>query len=691
MRDHERGPQAGDEQWLGQGASVRSDVYSAGLVLYVLLVGALPHAGLDAEGIARQVTARDAPPVRAARPEVPEALSDLVSRCLSRSPAGRPASARELRAALEDIERVFLPEAAGALPRSDRARLLASLTRLRSQQDAFIADVYQRLFAEAPALRALFPGDLAGQGKKVVHALQLAVDALDAPERLAPMLRDLGLRHAHYGVRAEHFAALKGALLGAILAFDDDPERSSLAAAWERAYAAIEQVMRAGLLEGDETVGGDGARPARLSGAEATARRGASAGGSAPAAPVVQSATGSEPVPEVRYAYNGDVSLAYQIYGEGPVEIIMTGWLSHIELTWQQREVATFLRRLGTLGRVVLYDIRGVGLSDRNIVQCTLEDRLDDLAAVQAAAGLRRPVLYSFGVGNQASLAYAALHPERVGGLVLYSPAPAMKQEPAADGTDVFDAFEALARIEWGRTSGVLNRLAYPSRAHDQALMEWAVFYQRMVISPSCMVTLTRSLRGLDVRALAPLVRAPTLVTHRLEDPVIPIALGRTLAKHLPEARFVELSGGDAVPAFSDQEELFAVMGDFLASLPAEAPALTPLRLVAVLRCEGPPPQVEAFVERGRALAALQPRLHCAELPEGALLLVHDRCGELQRLCSELHLLARGLQVSLRAALCGGLYEGPDSAVVAAARRRVDGVAPGVTHVDEVAGTLLSG
>jgi serine/threonine protein kinase len=186
------------EIWSGLPATPLTELFAVGLLGHELITGSLPHANLDLKAVAGYLTMQDIPSVRAAHPEVPDSLADLLDRCVRRDPRERPASVRELRLALEDIERVFLPAAPGLFSRPERALLRISLARLRGRQEAFTASVYSCLFEAAPHLRPLFPTDLHEQGRKLAHILHLAMEGLDEPDRLMPVLEDLGRRHVHY-------------------------------------------------------------------------------------------------------------------------------------------------------------------------------------------------------------------------------------------------------------------------------------------------------------------------------------------------------------------------------------------------------------------------------------------------------------------------------------------------------------
>jgi hemoglobin-like flavoprotein len=253
------------ELWWGDDASPRSDVFALGLVVYELICGRLPHAGLGLEDVARAIVEGTLPPLRDSIPEVPESFAQVIDRAVRRDALERYTTATELRSALEDVEQVFLP-ATGALDAiqmdPDRVAVGSSFARLRARGDAFIASVYERLFALSPSSRALFPPDMTEQRAKLLHALSLATDSLNDPERMGPILEDLGRRHVGYGVEPAHFALLERALLGALADFDGEQWTPALERAWRRGFAFIEAAMTRGMALA-RTVGGDSTKSSR--------------------------------------------------------------------------------------------------------------------------------------------------------------------------------------------------------------------------------------------------------------------------------------------------------------------------------------------------------------------------------------------------------------------------------------------
>jgi pimeloyl-ACP methyl ester carboxylesterase/DNA-binding XRE family transcriptional regulator len=252
--------------------------------------------------------------------------------------------------------------------------------------------------------------------------------------------------------------------------------------------------------------------------------------------------------PPVRYAISGDVSIAYQVIGDGPVDIVVTpGAVSHRDVDWEHHGIRAFMRDLARIGRVIVFDKRGTGMSDR-VPAGTMEERMDDIRAVMEAAGSSRAFLVGISEGGPLSILFAATWPERIFGLVLYgtyarvpAPSPEMAQQP----------FEHLLHV-WGTPdSGFLDRFG-PSAAANPDEREWWARLQRMSASPGAVRDLNRMNATLDVRPVLPALHVPTLVIHRTSDRVTEITHGRGLARSIPGAKLVELPGSDHLPYLGD-------------------------------------------------------------------------------------------------------------------------------------------
>jgi serine/threonine protein kinase len=253
------------ELWLGEQASPRSDVYAVGLVLYELLTGSLPFAPLSGEPLARAVVEQDVPPIRSRRPDLPDSFGEIVDQCLRRDPLLRVASAAPLRAAFEQLNHVFLPRANAveSVKLDDETLMVAiSFARMLPRLDQLVTSVYERLFTLDPSVKPLFPENMAGQKEKLAHTLKLAIDGLRDPEKLVPVLQDLGRRHAAYNITAAHFDTLGLAILGAVSEVDAACWSEKLAGAWRSAYTFLASAMRRGLSTGQATaISGESSLP----------------------------------------------------------------------------------------------------------------------------------------------------------------------------------------------------------------------------------------------------------------------------------------------------------------------------------------------------------------------------------------------------------------------------------------------
>jgi serine/threonine protein kinase/pimeloyl-ACP methyl ester carboxylesterase len=540
------------ELWVGEPATPRSDVYAFGVLMYELLVGAAPDAGLRGEALARARIDHDLPPMQGQRGDLPQSFADVIDRCLRRDPRERFASAGELLAELDSIRQVFLPVSARidvVQVDQERVAVAASFSRVRRQADSFTTALYDRLFALAPSVRPLFPSDLTAQRNKLVHTLELAVHGLSDPEYLVPRLEELGRRHVPYGAKEEHFAVLEQALLFALAAHDESAWDASLERAWRRGFAFIESAMRRGMAA--EKAIASSVRPRNVADAD--------------------SPRPSEP-PRTRYAMNGDLSLAYQILGDGPVDLVLLlGWITHVELSFQHAAFASFLRRLAAGVRVTLFDKRGTGMSDRALESATIDDRIDDLRAVIAASGARRAVVMGVAEGAAIAALYAARHPEAVRGLVLYGAGArllASAEYPPGLPEAFFESAEQQIRERWGEA--LFLDLEAPSCAADQEFADWRARYLRMAASPGNALAMLRANARIDLRDALASIGAPTLLLHRRGDRVAPIGGARFLAERIARARLVEIAGDDHLPFVGDVEPLLAEIASFLAALPPE-------------------------------------------------------------------------------------------------------------------------
>jgi class 3 adenylate cyclase len=257
---------------------------------------------------------------------------------------------------------------------------------------------------------------------------------------------------------------------------------------------------------------------------------------------------------ETRYAKSGDVHIAYRVFGDGPRDIVLIpGTISHVELYWDFPPNAYILKRLASFARVIVFDKRGQGLSDR-VGEQTLEERIGDVVAVMDAAGSETAIIYGWSEGGSMSLMFAATYPERTSALVLFGSFASMREEPWGLTPEIFNAALEATEKGWGR--GVLVAMNAPSRVNDEAFVRWVAGLERASASPGAVLTLLRANYEIDVRHILPSIHAPTLIMHRVGDHLVPVAAGRYLAEHIPGARYVELPGEDHMIQALDEEVL---------------------------------------------------------------------------------------------------------------------------------------
>ena len=277
---------------------------------------------------------------------------------------------------------------------------------------------------------------------------------------------------------------------------------------------------------------------------------------------------------KTRYATNGDVSVAYQVIGDGPRDLLLTtGWVVPMESIWDDSRYASFVERLASFSRVILWDKRGTGFSDRVSATAlpTLEQRMEDMTAVLDAADSQECALFGLSEGSLLSALFAATHPERVSALILYggwaSTAP-IDDSPGLMGTQETRDFIAAIRETWGDSGGLLQFWA-PSVADDQSAQDWWNRALTTGASPASALAWLEMSAVMDIRAVLPAVSAPTLVLHRSNDCIVPVENGRYLAAHIPEAKYVELSGDDHLWWFGDRDTLLDEVEEFRTGLRA--------------------------------------------------------------------------------------------------------------------------
>lgn len=263
-------------------------------------------------------------------------------------------------------------------------------------------------------------------------------------------------------------------------------------------------------------------------------------------------------VPQVRYANVGDGSIAYQTFGEGPSDLVVTpGFVSHLDLQWTMPSYFRFFEMLASFARVIVFDKRGTGLSDPTPTAIRFDQRADDILAVMDAAGSEKAVLMGLSEGGPLSILVAANHPERVQCLILYGTF-ASGNRIASDQLEAFDA----AIEEWG--SGLTARIFGTSDTESGLRRRLASVFERASASPGMARALVDSVKTANVSAVLPLLDMPSLVIHRRNDPFAPLEWGQELAERIPDSQMVVTEGSEHLPWFGDYASIAQAIADFL-------------------------------------------------------------------------------------------------------------------------------
>jgi pimeloyl-ACP methyl ester carboxylesterase/class 3 adenylate cyclase len=269
--------------------------------------------------------------------------------------------------------------------------------------------------------------------------------------------------------------------------------------------------------------------------------------------------------PETRYARSGEINIAYQVVGDGPLDLVFVpGFISHLDLQWADPRIARFLDKLASFSRLILFDKRGTGLSDPVAAPAPLEDRMDDVRAVMDAAGSERAALLGVSEGGPMSILFATTYPERTRALILCGTFATGSLDPQDHpaGQRWIDSFNRVrAALEhWGE--GQTLALMAPSAQSERERIGRGIF-ERSAASPQMARTLIDMVIETDVRDLLPSVRVPTLVLHR-EEEMIPVEGAKYMAEHIPGARLIVLPGADHIPFYGDADGYAEEIEEFL-------------------------------------------------------------------------------------------------------------------------------
>ena len=288
--------------------------------------------------------------------------------------------------------------------------------------------------------------------------------------------------------------------------------------------------------------------------------------------------------PETKYALSGEISIAYQVVGEGELDLVIAfPFVSHLDLVWENPKQTHFINRLASFARVILFDRRGVGLSDPAGGAPTLEERMDDVRAVMDAAGSERAALLGMSEGATMCMLFAATYPERTSALVLWG---AMARSTAAEDYPwapekeaALEAQEQLIAPLWGK--GATIEIFSPSLADDPRAREFQARFERQAASPMRVQQLFEMFIDTDVRDALPLIQAPTLVMHRVGDRAVNVRAARWLAEQIEGSRLVEMAGEDHFPWVGDNgDEALDEIEEFLTGV---RPGPDPERVLATV------------------------------------------------------------------------------------------------------------
>jgi len=271
---------------------------------------------------------------------------------------------------------------------------------------------------------------------------------------------------------------------------------------------------------------------------------------------------GTSTVPSTRYAKSGNVHVAYQVFGGGDIDLVFfPGFVSNIETYWEEPSFAHWLNKLAGFARVITFDKRGTGLSDRVESLPTMDERMDDVRAVMDAAGSQKAAVFGLSEGGSLATLFAAHYPERCRALVLWGAFAKFSSWFATP--EKLEKFFEYVEKDWG-TGANLNAWA-PSKKDDPVFRAWFARRERTAASPAAAIALMRMNSMIDISGILPYVHVPTLVIHRTQDPVVNVEGGRQLAKSIPNARLLEVPGIDHLPYLGDDsDQLTDEVAEFL-------------------------------------------------------------------------------------------------------------------------------
>jgi pimeloyl-ACP methyl ester carboxylesterase len=270
-------------------------------------------------------------------------------------------------------------------------------------------------------------------------------------------------------------------------------------------------------------------------------------------------------LPEIKYAVSSDVNIAYEVIGDGPIDLVIVhGWIATVEGVRDAPGFAQFVQRLTSFARVIQFDKRGTGMSDRVTPAATMDERMDDVRAVMDAVGSQRAAIMGISEGGVMATLFAATYPERTSALILYG-AHAVPTDLLTTEAE-WSEYSERVRRNWGSEAEARDILSWltPSLAMDEHAIQWAQNFMRLGASPGAEIALSRMNNELDIRRVLPSVHVPTLVLHRVGDRGVSVTHGRYLAEHIPAASYVELEGVDHLPSVGNADVILDEIEEFL-------------------------------------------------------------------------------------------------------------------------------
>src|SRR5437764_9619432 len=331
--------------------------------------------------------------------------------------------------------------------------------------------------------------------------------------------------------------------------------------------------------------------------------------------------------PETRYARSGSVSIAYQVMGDGAIDLVLVpGFVSHVEVAWEEPRLARFLTRLASFSRLIVFDKRGTGMSDPVPTAPSMDERMEDIGAVMDAAGSERAAVFGVSEGGTLSLLFAESHRKRTQALIMYGSwarrlaGPDYPYGPSAEELD-----EVVAGMDRAWATGEWWDGGDPSAADDERHRAWWARYLRTAASPAMAQNVIRMNMRLDVRDVLPRVDVPTLILHRAGDTWIDVGHARYLAQHIPNASYIELAGADHRPWLGDVDAIADEIEVFLTGRKSRPRRRTSIGVDALSRRER---EVALLASRGSTANEIAEQLYVSkQTVESHLVSIYAKLG----------------------------------------------------------------